>query len=521
MKRKYKVLLTILILSLLATYIALPEQLNLNFNFLGQTIQQQVQVPQLDVYILGKHIAPRFKLKKGLDIQGGMQVVLQADMSQIEPVQRQDALQAARENISRRVDMYGINEPRIQTAQHGDQYRLLVELPGIEDQQQALQLIGRTAQLEFKLAPELSQLQAVATESAAASATNTPATTPATTPAISPTTTSAATGVATTNLPDSTASDEQVNEPALGTPSATLNDFVSTGLTGQDLTTAKAQFNNQTGEPVVALQFNDEARDRLAEVTKNNQGRVLAIFIDGTPVTMPVIQDAIIDGRASISGNFTAQSARNLAIQLKAGALPVPIEIMEQRAIGASLGEQSVQISIKAGFIGLGLVMLFMILYYRAQGVIASLVLMIYAVLTIAIYKLVGVTLTLPGIAGLLLSVGMAVDSNILIFERMKTELRVGHPFKQAMERGFGKAWDSIKDANLATIMTALVLINPLDFPFLNTSGLVRGFGITLLIGVLISLFTGVVVSRNLLRVFLPIFQRLHHSRADHLWTEL
>jgi preprotein translocase subunit SecD len=371
--------------------------------------------------------------------------------------------------------------------------------------------------LEFKLAPELSQLQAVATESAAASATNTPATTPATTPAISPTITSAATGVATTNLPDSTASDEQVNEPALGTLSATLNDFVSTGLTGQDLTTAKAQFNNQTGEPVVALQFNDEARDRLAEVTKNNQGRVLAIFIDGTPVTMPVIQDAIIDGRASISGNFTAQSARNLAIQLKAGALPVPIEIMEQRAIGASLGEQSVQISIKAGFIGLGLVMLFMILYYRAQGVIASLVLMIYAVLTIAIYKLVGVTLTLPGIAGLLLSVGMAVDSNILIFERMKTELRVGHPFKQAMERGFGKAWDSIKDANLATIMTALVLINPLDFPFLNTSGLVRGFGITLLIGVLISLFTGVVVSRNLLRVFLPIFQRLHHSRADHL----
>jgi len=218
---------------------------------------------------------------------------------------------------------------------------------------------------------------------------------------------------------------------------------------------------------------------------------------------MPRINTPILDGRAVMTGGFDIEEAKQTAIQLNAGALPVPIEIIEQRQLGASIGQEAVEKSIEAGLIGIGLVMAFMIMLYGWNGLIADLALMIYGILTIAIYKVMGVTLTLPGIAGMLLTIGMAVDANILIFERMKEELRLGKVWKRAMELGFGRAWDSIKDANIATIMTALVLINPLDFNFLNTSGMVRGFGITLLIGVLISLFTGVVVTRTFMRLFL------------------
>ena len=217
----------------------------------------------------------------------------------------------------------------------------------------------------------------------------------------------------------------------------------------------------------------------------------------------PVIQSSILTGQATITGGFAIEEAQQLSVQLNAGALPVPISVLELRTLGASLGEESVTKSIQAGVIGIGLVMLFMIMYYGMQGFVASVALVIYAIFTLALYKIIGITLTLPGIAGLILSIGMAVDANILIFERMKEELRKGKPFAHAMELGFGKAWDSIKDANIITIFTSLVLINPMEFSFLNTSGLVRGFGITLLIGVLLGLFTGVVVTRTLMRLFI------------------
>jgi preprotein translocase subunit SecD len=352
--------------------------------------------------------------------------------------------------------LFGINEPVVQTSVNGDQYRLLVELAGVSDPNQALQLLGTTAELSFRLYPPIETLL-TATESA--------------------------------NL--------------------TLDSFQDTGITGAQLKRSSVQFDQQTGEPVIALEFDPEGTQLFANVTTQHVGERLAIFIDDFPVTAPVIQTPITTGQAYISGDFTLEAAKQLAIQLNAGALPVPIQIVEQRTIGASLGLSSVQASMKAGVIGIGLVMLFMILYYRLQGFLASLALLIYAILTVALYKIIGVTLTLPGIAGLLLSIGMAVDANILIFERMKEELRLGKSFERAMELGFGRAWDSIKDANLATIATALVLINPLDFTFLNTSGLVRGFGLTLLIGVLISLFTGVVVTRTFLRLFLAAPQSM------------
>jgi preprotein translocase subunit SecD len=279
--------------------------------------------------------------------------------------------------------------------------------------------------------------------------------------------------------------------------------FKPTELDGSKLKRAAVQFDQKTGEPVISIEFNEAGTKLFSDITKDNLGKMLGIYLDGSPVALPRIQAIIPNGMAQISGGFTVEEAKQLAIQLNAGALPVPISIIEQRTIGASLGKQSVRDSVQAGLIGIGLVMLFMVLIYGFKGFLASLALLVYAVLTVALYKVMGITLTLPGIAGMLLSIGMAVDANILIFERMKEELRLGKPFSRAMELGFGRAWDSIKDANLATIMTALILINPLDFSFLNTSGLVRGFGVTLLTGVLISLFTGVVVTRTLMRVFL------------------
>jgi len=431
MSNSIRTFFLIIFLTIVASFIALPKKVPLNFTFWGREVT-----------------VPTFELKQGLDIQGGMQVVLQADMSQLPEADRATALISAQEIISRRINLYGINESVIQTSQYGNRYRLLVELPGVQDTDEALRLVGTTAELDFRLE---SQDSVTATQSAV----------------------------------------------------AYLNTFQPTGLTGQQLKRAGVQFDPETNEPVISLEFNPEGTELFAKLTTDNTNKVMAIFIDGYPVALPKINTPILNGQAVLTGGFTLDQAKQLAVQLNAGALPVPITILEQRTIGASLGQESVQRSLRAGAIGVGLVIFFMIAYYGWQGALAALALVIYAILTVAAYKVIGVTLTLPGIAGLLLSIGMAVDSTILVFERMKEELRVGRPFNQAMELGFGRAWSSIKDANLATIMTALILINPLNFPFLNTSGLVRGFGITLLIGIGISLFTGIVVTRTLMRLFL------------------
>jgi len=393
-------------------------------------------------------------------------------MDDIAAEDRATALESAREIIAKRIDLYGISEASIQTSQNGDQYRLIIELPGVSDQKQALALIGQTAQLEFKLQKELSE--------------------------------------------------EEISQATISAQ-VWLDSFESTGLTGKQLKRSLAQLNPQTSKPEISLEMNAEGRDLFANVTKNNVNKVLAIFIDGMPIMTPVISTPILDGRAVISGDFTVEEAKKLAIQLNAGALPVDIQVLEQKTIGASLGDESIQKSLVAGLVGLSLVLLFMVLYYGNLGVIAGISLLIYAILTIAIYKVLGVVLTLPGIAGLILTIGMAVDSNILIFERMKEELRVNQPYERAMELGFGRAWDSIKDANVASIFTALVLINPLNFSFLSTSGSVKGFGLTFLLGTLLSLFTGVVVSRLLLRACLPILSKQNNKIKDknHEFNEI
>ncbi len=385
------------------------------------------------------------KIKKGLDLAGGALLVLEAEMKDIASEDQDEALQAAKEVIARRIDLYGLTESLIQIAKTKDKSRIMVEMPGVKNIDEAISLVGKTAQLDFR---ELSE-------------------------------------------------DKKASPSALQ-----IFDFMPTDLTGRDLKKAQVQFNQQTGEPMVALQFNNEGVEKFAAITQDNVGFQVAIFLDGLPVTIPTVNEPILSGQAVISGSFDLKEAKNLAIQLNAGALPVPIKIVEQKTIGATLGEESVEKSIRGGLVGLILVILFMIVLYGFLGFLASLGLVVYGLLSLALYKLIPVTLTLPGIAGFLLSVGMAVDANILIFERLKEEKWLGKPAATAIELAFGRAWESIKDANICTLITCFILFNPFNWSFLNTSGMVRGFALTLALGIGISLFTGIVVTRTLIRIF-------------------
>lgn len=387
--------------------------------------------------------AGKFELKKnfdliyGLDLAGGSHLVFEAESSQITEEKRKTAIEGVRDVIERRVNLFGISEPNVQASSFEGKDRIIVELPGIKDTKEAAKLIGKTAQLVF------AEIQG-----------------------------------------------EGENAKLM------LAD-----LTGADLKSAKEIFDNTTGKPAVSLEFTQEGGKKFATLTERNVGKQLPIILDSQPLTSPVVQETITQGTAQITGNFTTDEAKKLAIQLNAGALPVPISLVEERTVGATLGAESVSRSIKAGLVGLLMVLVFMVAAYGRLGLVADLGLIIFGVLTLALYKLIPVVLTLPGIAGFLLSVGMAVDSNILIFERFKEE-RGKRPLADALEVSFGRAWDSIRDANIATLVTTFILANPFDWSFLHTSGPVRGFAITLALGIGISLFTGIVVSRNLLRVF-------------------
>lgn len=451
MNKPQKLFVLILILTIIAVLIDLPREIPLDFSIGSFTIKRTLQRPSLNFKLGPIRIRRDLEIRYGLDLKGGTHLVFEADTRGIEPDDREDAIKGAREIIGRRIDLYGVVEPLIQSSKTEDTYRIIVELPGVKDTEEAIDLIGQTAQLDFREEASLSE-------------------------------------------------GEESTDSAQ--PEISILDYKPTGLTGRDLTRAQLQFDQtQTGKPVVALTFTDEGRDKFGEITQRNVGKPVAIFLDDMLLTAPVVQQAITTGEAVITGDFTLDQAKNLAIQLNAGALPVPIKVVEERTVGATLGQDSIVKSLQAGIIGLSLVILFMVAYYGRLGVIADLALIVYGLLTLAIYKLIPITLTLPGLAGFILSVGMAVDSNILIFERMKEEERSAKPWRIAMELGFGHAWDSIKDANVATLLICFVLLNPFEWFFLPTSGMARGFALTLGIGVLISLFTGIVVTRTFLRV--------------------
>jgi len=373
-------------------------------------------------------------IKLGLDLQGGTHLVYQADTQAIPDANKAAAMEATRVNIEKRINLLGVSEPLIQTSKAGSDYRIIVELAGVTDINQAISTIGQTAQLEFY-------------------------------------------------------------EPKFATASS-QKDFRPTGLTGKDLKLAQVQFSqgstNGVSEPVVSLEFNSVGAKKFADITEKNIGNPVAIILDNNLVTAPVVRTAITDGKAIISGSFTVQSAKNLAIELNAGTLPVPIKIIAQRNVGATLGSESIIKSVVAGAIGLIIIAIFMIVNYGLKGLLADIALLVYILISLALIKIIPITLTLAGIAGLILSIGMAVDANILIFERVKEELRWGRPLNSALGLGFHRAWNSIRDSNMSSLITASIL-------FWFGSGSVRGFALTLIVGILVSLFTSITVTKSLL----------------------
>lgn len=383
----------------------------------------------------------------GLDLVGGTELIYRADTSNIEDVR--GAMESLKEVIERRVNIFGVSEPIIQTESAGlisgnYEERLLVELPGVTDLKKAVELIGKTPVLEFWLAKPGSE------------------------------------------------------EIIKANPNATLDDlFIFTGLTGRYLSRARVEFSQTTGSPQVALEFNEEGSELFAEITRENKDELLAIVLDGVIISAPTINEEIANGKAQITGQFSPEEARALVRDLNYGALPVPIELASTQTIGASLGEAALESGLKAGVVGFMALSLFLIFWYRLPGVISVLALISYIILSLAIFKIIPVTLTAAGIAGFILSIGMAVDANVLIFERAKEELKKGKNISDAFREGFKRAWLSIRDSNISSIITAIVLF------WLGTSA-VKGFALTLGIGVLVSMFTAITVSRTFLFAIAP-----------------
>lgn len=390
----------------------------------------------------------RFDFKLGLDLSGGSHLVYNADTSGIAAADIPDSLSSLREVVERRVNAFGVGEPVVQTEQGGalggGQYRLVVELPGVTDVEEAARLIGETPVLEFKLVKE---------------------------------------GV-----------DPSVYNAASSTNSDV---FVDTGLTGAYLARASVQFGAGQGslvqQPTVRVDFNAEGEKLFGDITSAHVGRLLAIFLDGTLLSAPVIQTAITDGTAIISGgNITAQSAKEMVRNLNLGALPVPIALTSTQTIGATLGETAVRAGVLAGLVGFSVLSLFMILWYRLPGLVAVVSLVIYIMLMLAVFKLIPVVLTAAGIAAFILSVGLAVDSNVLIAERIKEELAGGKNSEAAIREGFKRAWLAIRDSNVAHVIAAIILY------WFGTS-LIKGFALVFGLGVLVSMFSAITVSRTFL----------------------
>ncbi|MDO8564477.1 MAG: protein translocase subunit SecD [bacterium] len=392
-----------------------------------------------------EHAESRYAFKLGLDLKSGSHLVYRADTGTLAAIEIGGAMDTLREVIERRVNLFGVSEPIVQVERGGllggGEDRLIVELPGITDVKRAVELIGATPLLEFKLLrPEMEKL-----------------------------------------------SEEELKEKTFAEA------FVSTALTGRFLEKSQLTFDQTTGEPTVLLNFGAEGEKLFAQITKENVGRVLAIFLDGVPISTPVIRQAITDGNAQISGGFTPTEARDLVRNLNYGALPVPISLISTQTVGATLGEEATAAGVRAGIWSFIVIGIFLVLWYRLPGLVAVLALAVYVSLNLALFKLIPVTLTAAGIAGFILSLGMAVDANILIFERMKEELRKGRGLVDAMQEGFARAWTSIRDSNISSIITAVIL-----FYFASTP-VIKGFALVFFIGVVTSMFTAITASRTLL----------------------
>lgn len=384
----------------------------------------------------------------GLDLSGGSHLVYKADISAVSESEINDSMAALRDIIERRVNLFGVSEPVVQV-QHssivsGAGEQLIVDLPGITDIKQAIDMIGQTPLLEFKIeAPE-----------------------------------------------DAVKKIKVGKDGKVDLGSVSLDQqFVATELTGRYLQKAILEFDTNTREPRVNLQFNDEGTKLFAKITKENIGKMVAIYLDGAPISTPVVREEIPNGQAVISGSFTPTEAKQLVGRLNSGALPVPISLLSTQTIGAILGDSALFAGIKATIMGFILIALFLILWYRLPGLIATISLTIFITITLALFKLLPVTLTAAGIAGFIISIGIAVDANVLIFERTKEELRSGRSVVDAVSFGFSRAWFSIRDSNISNFITAVIL-------FWFGTSLIKGFALTLGMGVIISMFSAITVTR-------------------------
>ena len=403
--------------------------------------------------ILGKiGINSKLDFRKGLDLEGGTSITLKADMTGIKSNKRNDALNSAKLVIERRVNLFGVTEPIVQTSTTNNEYRVIVELPGVTDLNQVRRLIGTTAELTF--------WEQGATGSAKIAQ-----------PA---------------NLP-------------FGVSQILGSNPKKTDLTGGDLQQTNVTFNQNSGKPQVQLIFTSDGAKQFADITRRNVGKIVAIVLDNQVIEAPRVNEPILGGDAVITGNFTVDSAKTLSTALNAGALPVPLSTLQSHVVGPTLGSSSLSKSLFAGFLGFITIVVFMVVLYGNLGVIASVALILYTLFVLAIFKSSSltpypITLTLSGIAGFILSIGMAVDANILIFERMKEEMRQGKSKHMAIEIGFSRAWTSIRDSNVSTLITSFVL-------YKFGTGTVQGFALVLAIGVLISMFSAIVVTRTFLRI--------------------
>ncbi len=431
-------------------------------------------------------------IRLGLDLRGGLQAVLQADMdcAQVNP----SDLQVTRQILERRANALGVSEITMQIAGN---CRIVAEFPGVENPEQIVAALQQTGRLEFvdMGTTPVPEGTIIKTDYGRESAT--PADQTGETPAVTPTAeaTPTSTPAETSPTPEPTAEEK----------------IYHTVLTGAALEPARILVRqDQVGKFVIEFALKPDAKDLFAEYTSTHIGQVLAIVLDGRVISTPVIQSAITDGAGVITGNFTEESANALAIQLRYGALPIPVKIVQTQTIGPTLGEESVRKSVLAGVIGIVTVILFMALYYRLPGILADLALLGYAAISLMLFKLIPVVLTLPGIAGFILSIGMAVDANVLIFERLKEELRAGRGLRQAIDLGWSRAWPSIRDSNISTLITCAIL-----FTFGSTFGasIVKGFSVTLALGVLVSLFTAIIVTRTFLHLVLDNIKLAEHPR--------
>lgn len=385
--------------------------------------------------------------KLGLDLSGGTHLVYKADVSQVDSLELKDSMNALRDIIERRVNIFGVSEPIVQIQNGGfsnaGEERLIVELPGVTDVSKAIEMIGQTPMLDFRTENPIKDAPQEITMG----------------------------------------SDGKI------TVDPYASKYVRTDLSGRYLDKAILEFDQNTGEAKVGLQFDAEGSALFEKITGENVGKSVAIFLDGEPISTPIVNEAISGGKAQISGNFTATEAKTLVGRLNSGALPVPISLISTQTIGPSLGEQATNAGVKAAIIGFLAIALFLIIWYRLPGVISVIALIMYSLIMLSVFKLLPVTLTAAGIAGFIISIGIAVDANVLIFERIKEELRGGEGISDGIHHGFKRAWLSVRDSNISSMITAVIL-------FWFGTPLIKGFALVFLLGVIVSMISAISITR-------------------------